>query len=117
MFLWRVGMYLFNLVMILRTHKWYVLQVHWIMTLRRRKLYPIHCIMARRQSKTTLLPAVFAGHPTIGPQVSHFLNHQPVSGFYLLIYEIQIGPLYLGVHRNVYCLCPAVATWSGTIPV
>jgi len=39
----------------------------------------------------------FARHPTLGPQVSHFLNHQPVSGFYLLTDEIQIGALYLGV--------------------
>jgi hypothetical protein len=97
MFLRRVRMYLFNLVMILRTHKWYVIQVHRIMTLRRRKCYLIHRIMAPRQSKTNLLPGVFARHPTVGPQVSHFLNHQPVSGFYLLTYEIQIGALYLGV--------------------
>jgi len=39
----------------------------------------------------------FYRHPTVGPQVSHFLNHQPVSGFYLLTYEIQIGALYLDV--------------------
>ena len=53
--------------------------------------------MAPRQSKTNLLPGVCAQHPTVGPQVSHFLNHRPVSGFYLLTYEIQIGALYLGV--------------------
>jgi hypothetical protein len=97
MFLRQVRMYLFNLVMILRTHKWYVIQVHRIITLRRRKCYLIHRIMAPRQSKTNLLPGVFARHPTVGPQVSHFLNQQPVSGFYLLTYEIQIGALYLGV--------------------
>ena len=34
LFLRRVRMYLFNLVMILRTHNWYVIQVHRIMTLR-----------------------------------------------------------------------------------
>ena len=34
MFLRRVRMYLFNLVMILRTHNWYVMQVPQIMTLR-----------------------------------------------------------------------------------
>jgi len=34
MFLLRVRMYLFNLVMILCTHKWYMIQVHWIITLR-----------------------------------------------------------------------------------
>jgi len=39
----------------------------------------------------------FAQNPTVGPQVSQFLNHQPVSGFYLLTYEIQIGALDLGV--------------------
>jgi len=97
MFLRGVRMYLFNLVMILRTHTWYVIQVHQIMTLRRRKCYLIHCIMPPRQSKTNMLPEVFARHPTVGPQVSHFLNHQPVLGFYLLSYEIQIGALYLGV--------------------
>ena len=75
MFLRRVRMYLFNLVMILRTHKWYVIQVHGIMTLRLHKCYLIHCIMAPRQSKTNLLPVVFAQHATVGPQVSHFLNH------------------------------------------
>jgi len=48
-----------------------------------------------RQSKTNLLPGVFARHPTVGPQVSHFPNHQPVSGFYLLPYEIEIGALYI----------------------
>jgi len=67
------------------------------MTLLRRKCYLIHCIIAPRQSKTNLLPGVFAQNPTVGLQVSHFLNHQPVSGFYLLSYEIQIGALYLGV--------------------
>ena len=97
MFLRRVQMFLFNLVMILRTHKWYVILVHRIMTLRRRKCYLIHRIMAPRQSKTNLLPRAFARHPTVGPQVSQFLNHQPVSGFYLLTYEIQIGALDLGV--------------------
>ena len=97
MFRRRVRMYLFNLVMILRTQKWYVIQVQLIMTLRWRKCYLIHGIMAPRQSKTNLLPGVFARHPTVGPQVSHFLNHQPVSGFYSLTYEIQIGALYLGV--------------------
>ena len=97
MFLRRVRMYLFNLVMILRTHNWYVIQVHWIMTLRRRKCYLIHRIMAPRQSKTNLLLGPFARHPTVGPQVSHFLNDHPVSGFYILTYEIQIGALYLGV--------------------
>ena len=90
-------MYLFDLVMILRTHNWYVIQVHRIMTLRQCKCYLIHCIMALRQSKTNLLPGVLARHPTVCPQVSHFLNHQPVSGFYLLTYEIQIGALYLGL--------------------
>ena len=97
MFLRRVPMYLFNLVMILRTHKWYLIQVHRIMTLRRSKCYLIHRKMALRQSKTNLLYGVFTRHPTVGPQVSHFLNHQPVSGFYVLTYEIQIGALYLGV--------------------
>jgi len=97
MFLRRVRMYLFNLIMILRTHNWYVIQVHRIMTLCRRKCYLIHRIRALRQSKTNLLPGVLAGHPTVGPQGSHFLNHQPVSGFYLLTYEIQIGALYMGV--------------------
>jgi len=51
----------------------------------------------------------FAQHPTVGHQVSHFLNHQPVSGFYLLTYEIQIGALYLGVRRlcvSFICCCP-----------
>jgi len=67
------------------------------MTPRRRKWYLIYRIVARWQSKTNLLPGVFAWHPTVGPQVSHFLNHQPVSGFYLLTYERQIGALYLGV--------------------
>jgi len=100
MLLRRVQMYLFNLVMILRTHKWYVNQVHPIITLRRRKCYLIHRIMAPRQSKTNLLPGVFAHHPTLGPEVCHFLNHQPVSGFYLLTYEIQIGALYLGVRAT-----------------
>ena len=47
-FLLRVRMYLFNVVMILRTHKWYVIQVHRIMTLRQRKCYMIHRIMAPR---------------------------------------------------------------------
>jgi len=37
MFLRRVRMYLFNLVMILRTHNWYMIQLHRIMTLRRPK--------------------------------------------------------------------------------
>jgi len=97
MFLQRVRMYLFHLVMILRTHTWYMIQVHRIMTLRQRKCYLIHCIMAGRQSKTNLLPGAFAPHPTVGPPVSHFLNHQPVSGFYLLTYEIQIGALYVGI--------------------
>jgi len=97
MFLRRVQMYLFNLVMILRTHKWDMIQVHRIMTLRLRKCYLIYCIMAPRQSKTNLLPGAFARHPTVGPQVSHFPNHQPVSGFNLPTYEIQIGALYLGV--------------------
>jgi len=76
-------MYLFNLVMILRTYKWYMIEVHWKMTLRRRKCYLIHRIMATRQSKTNLLPGVFTLHPTLGPQVSHFLNHQPVFRFLL----------------------------------
>ena len=67
------------------------------MTLRRRKCSLIHRTMATRQSKTNLLPGAFARHPTVGLQVSHFLNHLPVSGFYLLTYEIQIGALYLGV--------------------
>ena len=97
MFLWRVQMYLFNLVMILCTHKSYVIQVHRIITQRRGKCYPIHRIMAPGHSKTNLLPGPFARHPTVGPQVSHFLNQQPVSGFSLLTYEIQIGALYLGV--------------------
>ena len=54
--------------------------------------------MAPQQSKPNLLLGVFALHPTVGPQVSHFLNHQPVSGFYLLTYEIQIGALYFCLH-------------------
>jgi len=37
MFLLRVRTYLFNLVMILCTHKWYMIQVHWIITLCRCK--------------------------------------------------------------------------------
>jgi len=90
-------MYLFNLVMILRTHKWYVIQVHLIMTLRPCKCDLNHRIMAPRQSKTNLLPGVFARHLTVGPQVSNWLNHQPVSGFYVLTYEIQIAALHLGV--------------------
>jgi len=65
--------------------------------MRQWKCYLVHRIMAQRQSKTNLLPMAFTRHPTVGPQVSHFLNHQAVSGFYLLTYEIQIGGLYLGV--------------------
>jgi len=67
------------------------------MTLRWRKCYLIHGIMAPQQSKTNLLPLVFARHPTVGPQVRHFLNHQPLSGFYLLTDEKQIVALYLFV--------------------
>ena len=67
------------------------------MTLRRPKCYLIHSIMDRRYSKTNLLPGVYARHPTVGPQVIHLLNHQPVSGFYLMTYEIQIGALFFGV--------------------
>jgi len=118
MFLGRVRMYLFNMVMILRTHQWYVIHVHLIMTLHRRKCYLIHSIMAPPQSKTNLLRGAFAQHPTVGPQVSHFLNGQPVSGFYLLTYEIQIAALYLPVcapcvsfmscHRNVVWHYPSL---------
>jgi len=96
-FLRQVRMYLFNLLLIPRTHKWYLIQVHWIMTLHRRKCYLIHRIMALPQSKTNLLPGVFARHPTVGPLVSQYLNHLPVSGFNLLTYEIQIGALNLAI--------------------
>jgi len=113
MFMRRVKIYLFNLVMILHTHKWYVIQVHQIMTLRPPKCYPIHRIMAPRQFKTNLLPRAFARDPTVGLQVSHFLNPQPVSGFYLLTYEIQIGALYLGVPapRVLFISCPRDLVW------
>jgi len=116
MFLRRVRMYLFNLVMILRTHKWSVIQVQRIMTQGRRKCYLIHHIMALRQSKTNLLPGAFARHPTVGPQVSHFLNHQPVSGFYLLTYEIQNGALYLGVRPPcvLFMSCRRDVVWHYT---
>jgi len=109
----RDRMYLFNLVMILRTHKWYVIQVHRIMTLRRRKCYLIHPIMAPQQCKTNLLPGAFTRHPTIGPLVRHFLNHEPVSGFYFQTYEIQIGALYMGVcaPRVSFMSCHPDVVW------
>jgi len=113
MFLRRVRMYLFNLVMILRTNKWYVIQVHRIMTLHWRKCYLTQNIMALWQSKTNLLPGAFPRHPTVGLQVSHFLNHQPVSGCYLLTYEIQIGALYLGVRAPCvsFMSCHSDVVW------
>jgi len=113
MFLQWVRMYLFNLVMILCTHKWYMIVVHQIMTLRQCKCYQIHCIMALQQSKTTLLPGVFVRHTPVGPQVTHFLNHQPLSGFSLLTCEIQIGALYLavGVPCVLFMSCPPDMVW------
>ena len=61
MFLRRVRMHLFNLVMILRTHKLYVIQVHQIMTARRRKCYLIPRIMARGSPKPTCCPGPSPG--------------------------------------------------------
>jgi len=55
----------------------------------------------------------FARHPTVGPQVSHFINDQPLSGFCLLTYEIQIGALYLGVRGPwvLFMSCPRDVVW------
>ena len=94
MFLWRARMYLFTLVMILCTHKWYMIQVYRIMTVCRWKGYLIHCIIGPWQSKTNLLPGAFARHPTLRSQVSHFQNYHHDSSSYLLPYEIPIGALY-----------------------
>jgi len=60
-----------------------------------------------------LVPRAFARHPTIGPHVSHFLNHPPVSGFYPLTNEIQIGGLYLGVRSPcvLFMSCHRDVVW------
>jgi len=99
-------------IMILCTHKWYAIHVHWIMTLHWRKCYLIHHIMAQQWSKTNLFPQAFALHPTVGPQGSHCPNHQLVSSFYLVTYEMQIGALCLGVRPWVWFMpCSHEVVW------
>ena len=79
----QVPMYLFNLVIILHTGNWYVIQVHRIITVPRRKCYQIHCLRPHSDPKPTCCPRCFPGtHPSAPKALTFYI----ISLFHVFTY-------------------------------